>query len=391
MGRARNWTKEEYEYLENNWGLLSLPTIAKNLNRSETGVLIKVQRLGLGAFLESGDYITVQQLYTALGCEGNAGYKKLSWIEKRGLPIKYKKVRNNKFMIIRIEDFWKWAEKNRDFIDFSKMPAGILGKEPEWVKQQRKIDEKNSVNFKKTPWTPYEDVQLKTALKKHKYTYLELSKMLNRTEGAIQRRICDLGLKERPVKADNHTFWTEEQYEKLTECIKNGIPYSLMADIIGKSAKAIRGRVYVEYCTENLDKVRNYIANGNFGDNRPDRPISQRNCLSLSEKIEVKNNLSLLAGLLKAEVKKHYDDSDYWQKDMCMNWAGCCTANESNCDSCTSFVRIKEQYCRICGAVIISRNSQNVCQKCKDMRKRNAQRKWARLNKNGGQINGTEI
>lgn len=382
MGQARNWTKEEYDYLEKSWGQVSLNRIAQNLNRSTNGILIKVQKLGLGAFLDSGEYITVNQLLSAFG--SSYSYKAISWIENRGLPVKHKTVRDCKFRVIYLDAFWGWAENNKAFIDFSKLPKFALGKEPSWVDPLRRLHSKHNVQYKKSPWTPFEDESLKSALKRFQYSYPELSKMLSRTEGAIQRRICDLGLKERPIKAENHNQWTDEQYHQLTQCIKNGTPYQLMSDIIGKSAKAIRGRVYVEYCTESLDKVRNYIANGNFGDNRPDRPISQRNCLSLSEKIYVKNNLSLLAGLLKAEVKKHYDDSDYWQKDMCMNWAGCCTANESNCDSCTSFVRIKEQYCRICGAVIISRNSQNVCQKCKDMRKRNAQRKWARLNKNGG-------
>ena len=31
MGQARNWTPEEYEYLENSWGKVSLPYISKNL------------------------------------------------------------------------------------------------------------------------------------------------------------------------------------------------------------------------------------------------------------------------------------------------------------------------------------------------------------------------
>lgn len=89
--------------------------------------------------------------------------------------------------------------------------------------------------------------------------------MLGRTDGAIQRRILDLKLKERPIKADNHTLWTEEQYQLLTTCIKNGTPYQLMADIIGKSAKAIRGKVYSQLKTENLDKARKLLEDKSFG------------------------------------------------------------------------------------------------------------------------------
>ncbi len=379
MGQGRNWTKEEYEYLERSWGKVKLDTMASTLNRSKAGIRIKAQKLGLGAFLDGGDYITVNSMLSAFG--SSYSYKITSWIENRNLPVKYQTVDGCKWRVIQIEDFWEWAERNKTFIDFSKLPRFALGAEPSWVESLRRLHSQHNVKYKKSPWTPFEDEQLKAALKRFKYSYPELAKILNRTEGAIQRRICDLGLKERPIKAENHNLWTTDQYHQLTQCIKNGTPYQLMADVVGKSAKAIRGRVYVEYCTENLDKVRTYIANGNFGDNRPDRPISQKNCLNATERIEVINNLSLLAGLLKEEVKKHYNDCDFWQKDMCMNWAGYCTANESDCDSCTSFIRIKEQYCRVCGAVIISRNKQDVCHKCKNMRKKNAQRKWAILHK----------
>ena len=124
--------------------------------------MIKVQRLGLGAFLESGEYITVNQLYKALGYgRGSSAYKNISWVEQRGLPVKLKTVRNNKFKIIYIDDFWQWAEANRNFIDFAKMAVGALGKEPEWVKEQRKADQRQLTSFKKTPWSPYEDERLK--------------------------------------------------------------------------------------------------------------------------------------------------------------------------------------------------------------------------------------
>ena len=58
MGLSRNWTKEEEEYLCEKWGTLSVQTIAKNLNRSENAVVVRKCRLGLGAFLESGEYVS---------------------------------------------------------------------------------------------------------------------------------------------------------------------------------------------------------------------------------------------------------------------------------------------------------------------------------------------
>ena len=74
--------------------------------------------------------------------------------------------------------------------------------------------------------------------------------MLHRSAGAIQRRCTDLGLKERPVKADNHgpeATWTPEDLELLADGIRHGESYTLIGQAIGKSEKAIRGKVYFTY------------------------------------------------------------------------------------------------------------------------------------------------
>lgn len=65
-GVKPNWTPEEKAYLEENWGRISIGTIAKNLGRSENAILIKACRFGLGPYLESGEYITLNQLLIAL-------------------------------------------------------------------------------------------------------------------------------------------------------------------------------------------------------------------------------------------------------------------------------------------------------------------------------------
>ena len=64
---------------------------------------------------------------------------------------------------------------------------------------------------------------------------------------------------ERPVKADNHIKWTDEQLDKVLQNIVNGVSYNAMQAEIDKSAKAIQGKVYVMYGTENPDKVREIV------------------------------------------------------------------------------------------------------------------------------------
>ena len=255
---AKNWTVEELEYLEDNWGVISVKSISNYLNRSVNAINIKKDRLGLGAFLDNGDYITWNQLLNVLGVY-SVGYKSVSWIKSKGFPIRYKSVNKKRYKVVNIEDFWKWADKNRGLIDFSLLEENTLGIEPEWIKLQRKIGYKTKTLYKTTDWTDSEDRHLLNLLREFKYTYIDLSRKLQRTNGSIQRRICDLGYKERPVKADNLIKWTKEEFNTLDELIKQGYSYQIMEEILGKSQKAIRGRVYSLYQSENLDKVRGLV------------------------------------------------------------------------------------------------------------------------------------
>lgn len=263
MGCNRNWTKEEVQYLTDNYGEKSYQTLSRKLNRSIKAIEIKARRLKLGSFLECGDYITWNQFQGAIGNSTGCGYKTKSWIQDRNFPIHSKKVRNNSFRIVYIHEFWKWAKDNQDLLDFSKMEENILGVEPDWAKEKRKRDFEKRQKIKQTPWTKDEDERLKYLLKKQKYTYMELSRMMMRTTGAIQRRCCDLNILDRPVKAENSRKWTESEEEILIELVTKGYEYELISEKIQKSSKAIRGKIGRMYNTENLDKVRRLIEESN--------------------------------------------------------------------------------------------------------------------------------
>lgn len=256
MSHGKKWSQEDVQYLEENWGNFSLKTLAKNLERSEAAVLNKVQRLGLGSFLNNGDYVSWNQFLIALGVQSGSSYKNTSWIQNKGFPIRTKKVKSNSFKVVNIDEFWKWADENRSFLDFSKFEENALGLEPEWAKEKRRHDIEMNRRYIRTPWTKIEEERLKKLLKDFKYTYDDLSRMLRRTTGAIQKKIVDLGLKERPIKVDNHTKWTQSEKELLEIMILNGFSYEYMSEKLGKSSKAIRGKAYSLYGTENIDRAR---------------------------------------------------------------------------------------------------------------------------------------
>lgn len=381
------WTAEEEYYLQENYGKFSIPALAKNLNRSVDAVKVRSTLLGLGPALMAGDYITLNQLLIAVkGTNAGSGYVMKSWVEKRGLPVHTKKVVNNSFRVVYLDEFWAWAEKNRSFIDFSKMEPLALGEEPPWVAEQRKKDFQAFAVQRKDPWTPEEDSRLKMLLQKHQYGYAELSEMLCRSAGAIQRRCTDLGIKERPVKAnsnDKENQWTDELYAILAEGIRHGDSYTLIGKKLGKSEKAIRGKVYYTYLTENADKVRSMLGTGSWGDGAPVPTVKQAVCLSRT-RTETKAMLEQLAGVLyhrTLELKK-VDYDHYFQRAMCMNWDdlhSCCAAGCDDCDECTEFIRIQPQYCVRCGATFFERKENRVCQPCRAARKASAARKYYRL------------
>ncbi len=275
----KTWSPEEEYYLKENWGKYSIPTLARNLGRTVNGVKVRAARLGLGAVLMGGDYITLNQLLIAVkGTNAGGGYVMKSWVENRGMPVHTKKVNDCSFRVVYLDEFWEWAYKNRSFIDFAKMQPLALGEEPEWVAEQRKKDFQSYAIQRKDPWTPEDDSRLIMLLRLHKYGYAELSEMLRRSAGAIQRRCTDLGIKERPVKADNHSKdsqWTDADYEILADGIRHGDSYTAIGRLIGKSEKAIRGKVYFVYLTEQADKVRAMMGDHPWGYGAPVPTVKQ--------------------------------------------------------------------------------------------------------------------
>lgn len=385
----KTWAESEINYLYDNWGKISVPNLSKKLGRTENAIVLKAQRLKLGPYLDaSGRYVSKNYLFKAIcGKNSSGGYKNISWIKNKGL-VTHKITRYKQtFDVIYLDEFWQWAFNNQSFLDFSNFEEYALGPEPEWVASKRRRDIRDSLKIKKSPWTEGEDKRLTRLLKEHKYGYKELSGLLKRTPSAIQRRICDLGLKERPIKADNHVRWTEQELLQLTMMIKDGCKYREMSEVLNKSSKAVQGLVFRYYLTERLDKVRAFIGNGNFGDGRPDIPLRYRSMMSPADKNIVKDYVSQLAGCIlciaksKSNVGAEY--SEYWQKDTCLNWDDVigCTAHQKNCDSCTSYKRIPVQYCKRCGKDFFERKPNDFCEDCRIARIKQHRRKWAILNK----------
>ncbi|MBT2722293.1 hypothetical protein [Bacillus sp. ISL-46] len=244
MGVGKTWTTDEVNCLEEIWGTVSIKGIANKLGRTVTAVKLKASRMGLIDPRFAFEGITVNQLALAI----NVSYGILkNWIKIYEFPAK-KKVfcKKNKVLIVSYADFWKWAEKNKQMIDFSRVEKNMLGPEPKWVEEKRNADFIKARKIRKShnhAWTIEEDNILKGMLSAYKYTYPEIAQRVNRSEGAVKRRIKDLSLKQRPIRLNNHIKYKPEEVELIVTLFDKGHCLEDIASRINKSALGVRGKL----------------------------------------------------------------------------------------------------------------------------------------------------
>ena len=77
------WTKAEEQFLQDQWGVMSIPAIAKRLNRSVEAVVVRKNRLGLGPVLFGGDYISRRCCATVRLCGRRSPHRKAATLTIR--------------------------------------------------------------------------------------------------------------------------------------------------------------------------------------------------------------------------------------------------------------------------------------------------------------------
>ncbi|ENK0558517.1 hypothetical protein AB2T19_003338 [Clostridium botulinum] len=236
--KRRDYTKEELIYLEEKWGAKSVKAIARKLNRSEWAVRMKAYKMGLGDPKLSIDGITINQLSKAIGVHYQSIMR--NWVEQYGFPVKNKILINESIAYATQNDFWEWAKDNKNLIDFSRIEENILGKEPQWAKEKRRIDIlANNKSRNKRPWTDSEIEKLISLLKTYNFTYADIAERLGRSQSAVKRKIYDLKIPYRPVPKRRGVFWTKDQKVKLKELYDKGYTPTLISKTIGKSEFSI--------------------------------------------------------------------------------------------------------------------------------------------------------
>ncbi|MEH7457572.1 hypothetical protein V7183_10145 [Bacillus sp. JJ1127] len=236
VGRGTLWKKEELEYLEQYWGTYSIKRMANKLGRSISAVKLKAYRIGLGDARLHFNGLTVFQLADVLMVD----YKTIeSWWVRFDFPVKLKLFSvEQRIKVVSYNDFWKWLKKYKQVVNFAKVEPGILGPEPEWMKEKRNADLLRRKKQQK-PWNKEDDLILRSMVKAHCYTYPEIGKRLQRTEYAIKRRLEDLGINDRPVYIESHSKFTNDEIQKSVDLFNKGYTVDVIAEKLEKSALAL--------------------------------------------------------------------------------------------------------------------------------------------------------
>lgn len=390
MGRARNWTSEEIEYLQENYGIVSIGGLAKKLNRSENAIVVQSNRLHLGSFLENGDYITLNQLYLAVKGR-TVGTYDMVILQRWGFPIKYRRVKDCKFRVVYLDEFWDWAEKNQTHFSLASMEPGVLGKEPEWVRKCRSNQFQQSLKLNThKPWSQSEDMTLERMIAS-RCSIKQICNEVHRSAGAIYKRVELKGLEQPRAEEKCSTKWDDDEYELLEQMVlQRKHPVIIAEEMPRRSEKSIRAKIYNAFGTEDIDEASQHLLAGEHIKEQAHYKeyIKQYRAIKKQRKMEKAETDALRSNLAYVLQQRmlQLGWGEYWQKDTCMNWdpARGCTAGESNCDECGSFKRIPPQYCCRCGRTFFERNTETFCASCRNERLRTAQRKWARLHAKQG-------
>lgn len=249
----RKWTEEEIEYVLSWYGKRAIGTISKNVGRSESAVKNKVYKLGLELKTNQA-WVTLKDF-----CESTSLSRSSVqyWIDYRNFPARKVKNVSTKYLQVDPKHFWVWAAEHKHLIQWIDFPKYALGDEPKWVDEARKAS-RNRVN-KRRAWSESEINELKYLLSKNKYTYPELSKRLNRSHGAIKRKVYDLQLPW-PVYVNRKAVgeYTQTEIEKAVDLYAAGYPLAEVAEAIGRTEAGLRGKIErsgFKFIGKRLEKV----------------------------------------------------------------------------------------------------------------------------------------
>ena len=167
----REWTEWEVRYLEKKYVGQPVERTAKKLNRTINSVKRKAAKMNLNHYTDSLSAKVVAR------CFGVDISVVIRWINKFHMPCKKVVCGNQTRYLIEGEIFWKWAENNKNIINWSKYEIQSLLPEPDWLRET--IRNYSTPNTREK-YTDDDIVKIRVLLGKG-LSYAEIAKETGRT------------------------------------------------------------------------------------------------------------------------------------------------------------------------------------------------------------------
>ena len=167
----REWTEWEVKYLEKKYVGQPVERTAKKLNRTINSVKRKAAKMNLNHYTDSLSAKVVAR------CFGVDISVVIRWINKFHMPCKKVVCGNQTRYLIEGEIFWKWAENNKNIINWGKYERQSLLPEPDWLRET--IRNYNTPNTREK-YTDDDIVKIRVLLGKG-LSYAEIAKETGRT------------------------------------------------------------------------------------------------------------------------------------------------------------------------------------------------------------------
>jgi hypothetical protein len=147
--------------------------------------MAKAYELGLESQRNVQGYHTISFIASACGVSDHV--VRTHWIRKLGLKTKKSTFFANGYRVrlIDAEEFWEFAYKNKNVINFHKIKRGVLLPEPEWLREEKQKP-------KKPPRTAqrWNEIEVKQLIDMFKLGYdsKKIAERLGRTVGSIEHK-----------------------------------------------------------------------------------------------------------------------------------------------------------------------------------------------------------
>ena len=213
---GRRWTQEEIDFIENNYGIKTNQYISKKLNRTESAIVCKATRLGLGRRASDQGFFTVTEFSHLIHLRP----KTIKSWQKEGFKFKTKKTNKTTYKLISLNNFWEFVKDKRPNILWNLIPIGELGAEPDFMKGIR--EETKEVRNQYRRWTKGEKEEVRLMLNEGK-TYEEIAKIKHRTVESI-KNIIHKNYRQGITRIE----FTKEEDKEILELYKKGLsPYTI--------------------------------------------------------------------------------------------------------------------------------------------------------------------